>query len=79
MFQFNYHLLKQTNGCTMSGPLSVTLADIHVIRMVTDAVVPIRPIFYKQYVGDIYNLPQKSAVDRLYDGLNNHHSKKTNY
>ena len=23
-FQFNYNLLKQTNGCTMGGPLSVT-------------------------------------------------------
>ena len=30
-FQFNYSLLKQTNGCTMDGPLSVTLADIHMI------------------------------------------------
>ena len=30
-FQFNYNLLKQTNGCTMGGPLSVILADIHMI------------------------------------------------
>ena len=31
LFQFNYNLLKQTNGCTMGGSLSVTLADIRMI------------------------------------------------
>ena len=25
LFQFNYKLFKQTEGCTMGGPLSVTL------------------------------------------------------
>ena len=47
-FQFNYNLLKQTNGCTIGGPSSVTLADIHRIRMETDVVVPIKPIFYNR-------------------------------
>ena len=47
-FQFNYKHFKQTGGCIMGGPLSVTLSDIHMIRMETDAVVPIRPIFYKR-------------------------------
>ena len=32
-FQFNNQLLKQIEGCTMGDPLSVTLADIHMIRM----------------------------------------------
>ena len=49
-FQFNYNLLKQTNGSSMRYPLSVILADIHMILMDTDVVVPIRPIFYKRYV-----------------------------
>ena len=44
-FQFNYNLLNQTNECKMGGPLSVTLADIHIIRMKADVVVPTRPIF----------------------------------
>ena len=44
-FQFNYNLFKQTNGCTMGGRLHVTLADIHMIRIETNVVVPIRPIF----------------------------------
>ena len=46
-FQFNYNLLKQTNGCKMGGPLFITLADIHMIQMGTDAVVSILPLFYK--------------------------------
>ena len=74
-FQFNYNLLKQTNGFTICGPLSVALADIHIIRVETDIVVPIRPIFYKRYVDDIYNCCQKNAVDKVYDGLNNYHPK----
>ena len=74
-FQFNYNLLKQTNGCTMGGPLFVTLADIHMIRVKNDVMVPIRPIFYKRYVVDIYNRRQKNAVDKLYGGLNIYHPK----
>ena len=59
----------------MGSPLSVTLADIHMIRMETDVVVPIRPIFYKRYVDDRYNHCQKNTVDKLYDRLNNYHPK----
>ena len=59
----------------MGGPLSVILRDIHMIRMETDVVVPIRPMFYKRYVDDIYNRRQKNTVDKLYDGLNNYHPK----
>ena len=43
--------------------------------METDAVVPIRPIFYKRYMDGIYNRRQKNTVDKLYDGLNNCHLK----
>ena len=72
-FQFNYKLFKQTDGCTIGGPLSVTLSDIHMIRMETDVVVRIRSIFYKLYVDDIYNRHQKNTSDVLYDALNNYH------
>ena len=36
-FQFNQNLFKQT-GCSMGGPLSVTLADMHMIRTEKDVV-----------------------------------------
>ena len=31
LLQFNYNLLKQTNGFKMAGPLSIILADIHTV------------------------------------------------
>ena len=74
-FQFNYKLFKQNDGCTMGGLLSVNLSDIHMIRMETDVVVPIRSIFYKRYVDDIYNRRQKNTCDVLYNAINNYHPK----
>ena len=59
----------------MGGPLSVNLSDIHMIQMETDVVVPIRPIFYKRYVDDIYNCRQKNTCDVLYNAINNYHPK----
>ena len=53
----------------MGGSLSVILADIHMIRMEIDAVVPLRPIFYERYVHVMYNPGNKNIVDKLYDGL----------
>ena len=73
LFQFNYNLFKQTNGCTMGGSLSVTLADIRMIWIETDVVVTTRSIFYKQYVDGIYN--RKNTVNKLYDVLKNDHPK----
>ena len=36
-FQLKQKLYKQTEGCSMGGLLSVTLADIHMIRTENDA------------------------------------------
>ena len=50
-------------------PLSLTLADIHMFQMETNAKVPIRPIFYNWYVDDIYNCCQNKynvAMDPRY-------------
>ena len=43
-FQFNQHLFKQTEGCSMGEPLSVTLADIYMIRTEKDIVAPLKLI-----------------------------------
>ena len=45
------------------------------IRMETDVVVLIRPIFYKRYMDDIYNRRQKNTTDKLYNGLTKYHPK----
>ena len=72
-FQFNKNLFKQTAGCSMGGPLSVTLADIHMIRTKKDIVTPLKPIFYKRFVDDICNKMKKGIHDNLYETLNNYH------
>ena len=66
LFRFYYNLLKQANGCTVGGSLSMTLADIHKIRVETDIVLPHRPVLYKRYVDYIYNRLQKNTFDKLY-------------
>ena len=32
-FKFNSRFLKQVDGCTMGGPLSVTFSDIYMVKM----------------------------------------------
>ena len=71
--QLKQKLYKQTEGCSMGGPLSVTLADIHLIRTENDVVKPLKPLFYKRYVDDIYSRRKKNYTDQLYHELNNYH------
>ena len=51
-------------GCTMGSPLSVTLAEIHMISMENDVVIPLKPIFYR-FVDDIINRRKKNVPDEL--------------
>ena len=46
----NNYLIKQIDGCTMGGPISVVLTDIYMCKMEDDVVTLIKPIFYKWYV-----------------------------
>ena len=39
-FQFNTKFFKQIDGCSMGGPLSVTLLDIHMTRTENNVVKP---------------------------------------
>ena len=39
-FKFNNRFLKQVDGCTMGGPLSVTFSDIYMVKMENDLVIP---------------------------------------
>ena len=54
-FTFNSKFCKQTDDCTMGGPLLVTFSDIYMTKMERDVVRPFNPIFYRRYVDDIYN------------------------
>ena len=57
----------------MGGPLSVILADIHMVRTENDVVKPMNPSFYKRFVDDIYSKRNKSQQDVLLEALNNFH------
>ena len=65
-FKFNSRFLKQVDGCTMGGPLSVTFSDIYMVKMENNVVIPSKPIFYCRFVDDIY-------CNVLFGRLNNYH------
>ena len=71
--QFNQRFCKQIDGCAMGGPLSVILADIHMVRTENEVVKPMNPRFYKRFVDDIYSKRNKSQQDVLFEALNNFH------
>ena len=54
-FKFSNKFLKQVDGCTMGGSLSVTFSDIYMVKMENDVVIPSKPIFYHRFVDDIYS------------------------
>ena len=71
-FKFNSRFLKQVDGCTMGGPLSVTFSDIYMVKMENDVVIPSKPIFYHRFVDDIYSR-HKLGDNVLFDPLNCYH------
>ena len=46
--QFNTKFFKQIAGCSMGGPLSVTLSDIHLTRTENNVVKSEKPLFYRR-------------------------------
>ena len=44
-FQLNSKFFKQTNGCAIDDPLSVTLSDIWMVKMENNIVMPHKPSF----------------------------------
>ena len=61
-FQLSQKLFRQTEGCIMGGQLSVTLADIHMIRNEKNIVTPLKSIFCKRFVDDIYTKRRKVSM-----------------
>lgn len=62
----------QTEGCSMGGPLSETLANIHMICRESDVVKPLKPVFCKWYANDINSRRKKNCTNQLYQELNNY-------
>ena len=57
----------------MGGPLSLILADIHMVRTENEVVKPLNPLFYKRFVDNIFSRRNKSQQDVLFEALNNFH------
>ena len=74
IFTFNDKFYKQIQGCTMGGPLSVTLSDIHMTRCENEVVRPLAPVFYRRYVDDIFNRRKRNTNDEIFDQLNQYHN-----
>ena len=58
----------------MGGPLSVILADIHVVKTENEVVNQMNNLFYKWFVDDIYSKTKISQQDVLLEALNNFHT-----
>ena len=71
IFQSKYY--KQTDGCTMGGPLSVIFADIFMMKLEKHVVEPIKPAFYKRYVDDVITRRKQNTTDTLFTKINNYH------
>ena len=75
-FIFNNNFYKQTDGCTMGGPLSVIFSDIFMTKMELDALKPpMDRALYKRYVDDIFTRRFKNEPDTLLEFLNNYHPR----
>ena len=77
-FSVNNGLIKQIDECFMGGPMSVVFTDIYMCRMEDDVAAPLKLIFYKQYVDDIYIRRKKNATDEPFEKLNTYHDNILN-
>ena len=62
-FKLSGRFLKQVDGCTMRGPLSVTFSNIYMVKMENEVVIPSKPIFHQRH---------KLGENVLLDQLNNY-------
>ena len=72
-FSVNSRLIKQIDGCTMGGPVSVVFADIYMCKMEDGVVAPLKPMFYKRYIDDTEVRRKKSTADELFEKFNTYH------
>ena len=68
-YMFNSKFYKQSDGCTMGGPLSVTFSNIYLTKLEIDKVRPTKPLFYKRFVDDVINRRKENTPDLLLTSL----------
>ena len=78
-FMFDGKFYKQTDGCTMGGPLSVVFSNIFMTKLEQKVVVPLKPLFYRRYVDDSINRRKKNKPDPLFTALNEFKPEKIKF
>ena len=68
-------LIRQVDGCSMSGLISVALSNIFCAEMEYDAVKTLKSKLWKRYVDEIYSKRIKNQQDKLFEKLKNFHLK----
>ena len=72
-FIFNDKFYKQSDGCTMGGPLSVIFSNIFMTKLEDEVVIPVNPEFYRRFVDDSITKRKKNQPDKLFEKLNAYH------
>lgn len=57
----------------MGGPMSLVFSDIYMCKMDKDVVKPLKPIFYKHSVDDMYDKGKRKETDTPFVALNSYH------
>ena len=68
---FNSKFYKQSDGCTMGGPLS--FSNIYLTKLEIDKVRPTKPLLYKRFVDDVIKRRKKNTPDSLLTSLSCYH------
>ena len=70
IFSVNNKLIKQVDGFSMGGAISVIMSGIHMNRMEKEHVVPLKPKFYKCYIDDAITKKKKNTdIDELFQNI----------
>ena len=72
-YMFNSKFFKQSDGCTMGDPLSVTFSNIYLTKLEIDKVRPTKGLFYKRFVDNVMNRRKENTPDSLLTLLNCYH------
>lgn len=61
----NNSLIKQIYVFLMGVPISIVFSNMYMCKMENEVVKPLKPIFYKRYVGDTYAKSKRDETDLL--------------
>ena len=74
-FKFNRKFFRQIDSCSMNGPLSVSLWDIHMTGSKINAFKHEKPLFYTRFLDDIPVRQRKKSTISFNKNSNQYHPK----